>query len=442
MNQAAIRKLVDDRVAAALEAQAANRANTRNTNRNPERAPAVRKCSYKEFMSCQPFNFKGSKGAVGLIHWFERMGSVFSRSNCTEDCKVKFATGLPRSIKGKVTASKPQTLEEAINIAQRLMDQVTKHNHVQETNDHKRKLNDKGNTNNNNYPNNRDHNLYLNDHNNNNHFINHNNNTTMITATITTVTITTTENKLEGRKPFGTYRNHGYNGPHPLCRKCTLYHTGPYTVRDGDTNIVPMTNSVHGIDLQFGREEFCLIMGLLFRKQFVSPFEAGALPFRRLEFNLDSDGRSKSVKDLYRKITREEYTLLDDRDAVRVCLLGFFIIVFLDGKLVLVDENGKQLEMKVTNEASASKPNTFMGDQLVESDKDEAELPDDETSRYMSSTGGGRYREDDLDFYEEYEAQVTSGHSGERSTETAAEASGKQRQKPAANSGWWRPAWW
>ncbi|GKA32946.1 hypothetical protein Tco_0719313 [Tanacetum coccineum] len=31
---------------------------------------------------------------------------------------------LPRSIKGNVTTSKPQTLEEAINIAQRLIDQV------------------------------------------------------------------------------------------------------------------------------------------------------------------------------------------------------------------------------------------------------------------------------------------------------------------------------
>ncbi|GKD96757.1 hypothetical protein Tco_1380654 [Tanacetum coccineum] len=34
-----------------------------------------------------------------------------------------FIGGLPRSIKGNVTAFKPQTLEEAINIAQRLMDQ-------------------------------------------------------------------------------------------------------------------------------------------------------------------------------------------------------------------------------------------------------------------------------------------------------------------------------
>ncbi|GJZ68110.1 reverse transcriptase domain-containing protein [Tanacetum coccineum] len=220
MTQAAIRKLVADSVAAALEAQAATMANADNTNRNtgPREIPVARKCSYKEFMSCQPFNFKGMKGAVGLIRWFERTESVFFRINCTDDSKVKFATGtlteealswwnsfaqpigieesykitwsefkkllikkhcprteikkmedefynltvkgnhlktyvrrfqelavlcltmmpnskklievfiggLPRSIEGNVTASKPQTLEEAITITQRLMDQVIK----------------------------------------------------------------------------------------------------------------------------------------------------------------------------------------------------------------------------------------------------------------------------------------------------------------------------
>ncbi|GJS76636.1 reverse transcriptase domain-containing protein [Tanacetum coccineum] len=92
MTQAAIKKLVAD---TAQEAQAATMANTDNTNRNTEsrETPVVRKCSYKEFMSCQPFNFKGTEGVVGLIRWFERTESVFSRSNCTEDCKVKFATG-------------------------------------------------------------------------------------------------------------------------------------------------------------------------------------------------------------------------------------------------------------------------------------------------------------------------------------------------------------
>ncbi|GJV07342.1 hypothetical protein Tco_1344998 [Tanacetum coccineum] len=65
-----------------------------------------------------------------------------------------FINGLPRSIEGNVTASKPQTLEEAINIAQRLMDQIIKHDYVQEANDRKRKLEDKGNIINNNYQNN------------------------------------------------------------------------------------------------------------------------------------------------------------------------------------------------------------------------------------------------------------------------------------------------
>ncbi|GJR62737.1 reverse transcriptase domain-containing protein [Tanacetum coccineum] len=233
-------------------AQAATMANTDNTNRNTgqRETPIARKCSYKEFMSCQPFNFKGTEGAVGLIRWFERTELVFSRSNCTEDCKVKFSTGtlteealswwnsfaqpigieeaykitwsefkkllikkycprtevkkmedefynltvkgndlktyirrfqelavlcptmvpnseklmevfiggLPRSIEGNVTASKPQTLEEAITITQRLMDQVTKHNSVQGTNDHKRKFNDRRTFTNNNYQNNRNNN--------------------------------------------------------------------------------------------------------------------------------------------------------------------------------------------------------------------------------------------------------------------------------------------
>ncbi|GJY14454.1 hypothetical protein Tco_0384876 [Tanacetum coccineum] len=95
MTQAAIIKLVADNVAVSLEAQAATMANADNTNRNtrPRENHIERKCSYKEFMSCQSFNFKGTKGDVGLIRWFERTESVFLRSNCTEDCKVKFGTG-------------------------------------------------------------------------------------------------------------------------------------------------------------------------------------------------------------------------------------------------------------------------------------------------------------------------------------------------------------
>ncbi|GKB72872.1 hypothetical protein Tco_0934284 [Tanacetum coccineum] len=120
MTQAAIKKLVADSVSAALEAQAANMANADNTNRNTgeREAPVARKCSYKEFMSCQPFNFKGSEGAVGLIRWFERTESVFSRSNCTEDCKVKFATGTltEEALSWWNSFAQPIRIEEAYKI--------------------------------------------------------------------------------------------------------------------------------------------------------------------------------------------------------------------------------------------------------------------------------------------------------------------------------------
>ncbi|GJU15231.1 reverse transcriptase domain-containing protein [Tanacetum coccineum] len=88
-----------------------------------------------------------------------------------------FIGGLPRSIEGNVTASKPQTLEEAINISQRLMDQIIKRDSMQETNNHKRKLEDKRNTidNNNNYPKYHNNNNHFNNRKNDNYQNNHNN---------------------------------------------------------------------------------------------------------------------------------------------------------------------------------------------------------------------------------------------------------------------------
>nr|GEX67093.1 reverse transcriptase domain-containing protein [Tanacetum cinerariifolium] len=70
MTHVAIKKLVADSVAIALEAQAAMMASTNNPNRNsgPRKTPVARKCTYEKFMSCQPFYFNGTKGAVGLIH--------------------------------------------------------------------------------------------------------------------------------------------------------------------------------------------------------------------------------------------------------------------------------------------------------------------------------------------------------------------------------------
>nr|GEW77221.1 reverse transcriptase domain-containing protein [Tanacetum cinerariifolium] len=93
MTHAAIRKLVADSVAIALEVQAAMMASTNNPNRNfgQRKTLVSRKCTYDKFMSYQPFYFNGTEGAVGLIHWFKQTKSVFSRSNCTKKNRVKLA---------------------------------------------------------------------------------------------------------------------------------------------------------------------------------------------------------------------------------------------------------------------------------------------------------------------------------------------------------------
>ncbi|GJV57585.1 reverse transcriptase domain-containing protein [Tanacetum coccineum] len=92
---AAIQQLIANGIATALEAQAATMASASNPNRNtgPTGTPIAKTGNYKEFVSCQPFYFNGTEGAVGLIRWFEQTESVFSHSNCAEENKVTFATG-------------------------------------------------------------------------------------------------------------------------------------------------------------------------------------------------------------------------------------------------------------------------------------------------------------------------------------------------------------
>ncbi|GJU80174.1 reverse transcriptase domain-containing protein [Tanacetum coccineum] len=279
--------------------------NASNPDRNtgPTGTPAVKTGNYKEFISCQPFYFNGTEGAVGLIRWFERTESVFSRSRCAEENKVTFATGtltddalswwnayaqpmgieqanqitwtelkrlltnkycprteirkmeeelynlivkgndlkpyvrrfqelttlcpnmvpsteklleafiggLPRSIEGNVTASKPQTLEEAINIAQRLMDQVTKHTPMQVSSDNKRKFDDRRTFNNNS----RSSNNYRKT-NTNNRYNNHQLQQNRRQEAGRAYAVTPSENSRYARDL-------------PLCKRCNFHHTGPCT---------------------------------------------------------------------------------------------------------------------------------------------------------------------------------------------------------------------
>ncbi|GJS50221.1 putative reverse transcriptase domain-containing protein [Tanacetum coccineum] len=52
-------------------------------------ASIVRECTYTDFLKCQPINFKGTEGVVGLTQWLEKMESVFHISNCTVACQVR-----------------------------------------------------------------------------------------------------------------------------------------------------------------------------------------------------------------------------------------------------------------------------------------------------------------------------------------------------------------
>nr|GEY03825.1 hypothetical protein [Tanacetum cinerariifolium] len=63
--------------------------NVRNVNVNNSRDG----CSYKEFMACNPKDYKGKGGAIGYTRWIEKMESVQDMSGCGDNQKVKYTAG-------------------------------------------------------------------------------------------------------------------------------------------------------------------------------------------------------------------------------------------------------------------------------------------------------------------------------------------------------------
>ncbi|GJW76497.1 putative reverse transcriptase domain-containing protein [Tanacetum coccineum] len=59
---------------------------------NRRNVQTARPCFYADFMKCQPLNFKGTKGVVGLTRWIEKTESVFNISGCAIENQVKLAT--------------------------------------------------------------------------------------------------------------------------------------------------------------------------------------------------------------------------------------------------------------------------------------------------------------------------------------------------------------
>nr|GEV83379.1 hypothetical protein [Tanacetum cinerariifolium] len=127
MTQAAIKKLVADNVATALETQAAMMANTNNPNRNSrlKRTPIARKCTYEKFMSCQPFYFNGMEGAVGLIRWLKQTesNSFAQPIGVKETYKITWSKFKRLLIKKYCPQTKIKKMEEAITMTQELIEQ-------------------------------------------------------------------------------------------------------------------------------------------------------------------------------------------------------------------------------------------------------------------------------------------------------------------------------
>ncbi|GJW60410.1 putative reverse transcriptase domain-containing protein [Tanacetum coccineum] len=163
VTNAQLQAMIDQGVSAALAARDATRNGTDSHSsgtgvRGSERV--ARECTYQDFMKCKPLYFKGTEGVVELTQWFERMETVFRISNCSvenqaelwnlkvigtdvvkynqrfqelallcvrmfpeESDKIeRYVGGLPDMIHGNIVASKPKTMQEAIEMATELMD--------------------------------------------------------------------------------------------------------------------------------------------------------------------------------------------------------------------------------------------------------------------------------------------------------------------------------
>ncbi|GJT37061.1 reverse transcriptase domain-containing protein [Tanacetum coccineum] len=94
---AQLRTLIGQGIAAVLAERDANRSRNGNDSHDSgtggrRQVSTVRECTYTDFLKCQPMNFKGTEGVVGLTQWLEKIESIFHISNCIVACQVKFAT--------------------------------------------------------------------------------------------------------------------------------------------------------------------------------------------------------------------------------------------------------------------------------------------------------------------------------------------------------------
>nr|GEV06656.1 hypothetical protein [Tanacetum cinerariifolium] len=140
ISAADIEELITQRVTKALATQDSNR-DSRNrqnsdTNNSGGGERTTRIYTYKDFLNYQPFNFKGTEVTIGLAYCHDAvMGTdvesytqrflelILLCSRMVLDEQTRCTGGLPDSFPGSVMASKPNMLQEAIELGRSLMAQ-------------------------------------------------------------------------------------------------------------------------------------------------------------------------------------------------------------------------------------------------------------------------------------------------------------------------------
>ncbi|GJW67531.1 putative reverse transcriptase domain-containing protein [Tanacetum coccineum] len=220
--------------------------------------PVARECTFQDFLKCKPHNFSGTEGVVGLTRWFKKMETLFNISNCPPKYQVKYATctlqdsaltwwnshkrtigvdaayamnwvglmrlmpeselillctrmvpdeedrvekfigRLPNNIQGNVIAANSARLQDAIRIANQLMDKKLQ-GYAARSAENKRRMESNPRDNCGQQPPFKRQNV--------------------------------SGQNVARAYAAGNNKKRGYAGPHPLCNKCRYHHVGPCTVK-------------------------------------------------------------------------------------------------------------------------------------------------------------------------------------------------------------------
>ncbi|GJR39739.1 phospholipase-like protein [Tanacetum coccineum] len=100
----------------------------------------------------------------------------------------------------------------------------------------------------------------------------------------------------------------------------------------GENENVPLYYHMYdNFQIQFGREEFCLVTGLKFGVEYSDDYDDKdkPIPFRRRVFPSRLDGKRITGKDVEDLIDSNSFKKLDDDDAVSLCCIGILQLVLL-----------------------------------------------------------------------------------------------------------------